>query len=194
MIAAALNASSPPAVTARWSPLMNAASAAKRSARPIGPGSEFDARTAPAIEPRAASRKREGRSAVIGSTADVYFDAARLPMTATPSAAPSSRDASFVAEPAPARRGGTADMIDAVIGDIASAMPHVNGMIERRMYQYGVCGVSSRNISSPIATLAMPPATTRFAPNRALRRGVAGDTRIITGAIGRNRSAAPSGE
>ena len=31
--------------------------------------------------------------------------------------------ASFIAEPAPARRGGTADMIAAVIGDIVSAMP-----------------------------------------------------------------------
>ena len=45
-----------------------------------------------------------------------------------PSAAPSSRVASFIAEPAPARRGGTADMIDAVIGDIESAMPVVSGI------------------------------------------------------------------
>jgi hypothetical protein len=30
-----------------------------------------------------------------------------------------------MAEPAPARRGGTADMIWAVIGDIASAMPEI---------------------------------------------------------------------
>ena len=55
--------------------------------------------------------------------AGAYCDAATLPSTATPSAAPSSRVASFIAEPAPARRAGTADMIDAVIGDIASAMP-----------------------------------------------------------------------
>ena len=40
-----------------------------------------------------------------------------------PKAAPSSRVASFMADPAPARRAGTADMIDAVIGDIDSAMP-----------------------------------------------------------------------
>ena len=52
-----------------------------------------------------------------------YRDAATLPSTAMPSAAPSSRVASLVADPAPARRGGTADMIDAVIGDIASAIP-----------------------------------------------------------------------
>ena len=50
-----------------------------------------------------------------------------LPITAMPRAAPSSRVASFMAEPAPARRDGTADMIAAVIGDIASAMPQVIG-------------------------------------------------------------------
>ena len=50
-----------------------------------------------------------------------------LPSTATPRAAPNSRVASFMAEPMPARRAGTADMIDAVIGDIASAMPAENG-------------------------------------------------------------------
>ena len=56
-----------------------------------------------------------------------YREAARLPSTATPSAAPSSRVVSFIAEPAPARRGGTADMIEAVIGDIERAMPPTIG-------------------------------------------------------------------
>ena len=51
-----------------------------------------------------------------------------LPSTAMPSAAPSSRVASFIAEPAPARLSGTADMIDAVIGDIDSAMPIMSGI------------------------------------------------------------------
>ena len=60
-----------------------------------------------------------------------------LPRIATPSAAPSSRVASFIAEPMPARRAGTADMIDAVDGDIASAMPAENGMKHRMRYQYG---------------------------------------------------------
>ena len=65
-------------------------------------------------------------------------------MTATPSAAPSSRVASFIAEPAPARRGGTADMIAAVIGDMASAMPDTSGMTATRMYEYGVDRVERR--------------------------------------------------
>src|SRR5438105_1731903 len=56
---------------------------------------------------------------------ELYLDAATLPSTATPRAAPSSRVASFIAEPAPARRGGTADMIAAVIGDMVSAIPHI---------------------------------------------------------------------
>ena len=60
-----------------------------------------------------------------------------------PSAAPSSRVASFIAEPAPARRGGTADMIDAVIGDIDSAMPVVSGMTHSTTYAYGVCDVEA---------------------------------------------------
>ena len=72
-------------------------------------------------------------------------------MRAMPSAAPSSRVASFIAEPAPARRAGTADMIDAVIGDIESAIPLTSGTIDMRTYQYGVCGVSPRNINRPIA-------------------------------------------
>ena len=58
-----------------------------------------------------------------------------LPSTATPSAAPSSRVASFIADPAPARRCGTADMIAAVIGDIDMAMPDVSAMSAIRMSQ-----------------------------------------------------------
>src|SRR5690242_20017031 len=111
-----------------------------------------------------------------------------------PSAAPSSRVASFIAEPAPARRAGTADMIEAVMGDIDSAMPVTSGTIEISTYQYGVCGVNARNINSPPATEIIPAATTRFAPKRALRRGVIGDTRIMIGAIGSKRSAALNGE
>ena len=58
-----------------------------------------------------------------------------LPSTATPRAAPSSRVASFMADPAPARRAGTADMIAAVIGDIVSAMPVTSGIRQTSTYQ-----------------------------------------------------------
>ena len=39
----------------------------------------------------------------------------------------------------------------------------------------------------------MPAATARFAPKRALSRGVSGATMIMIGAIGSSRSAASSG-
>jgi hypothetical protein len=124
----------------------------------------------------------------------VYCDAAMLPSTATPNAAPSSRVASFIAEPAPARRAGTADMIAAVIGDIESAMPETSGIRLIRMNQYGVCNPMWKKRSRPPAMHSIPNATVRFAPKRAVRRGVSGDTMIMIGAIGSRRSAAPSGE
>ena len=93
-----------------------------------------------------------------------------LPRTATPNAAPSSRVASFMAEPMPARRGGTADMIEPVIGDIDSAIPLENGMKHRMMYQYGVCGVSPLSKRSPVARLSIPNDTVRCAPNRRTSR------------------------
>jgi len=42
---------------------------------------------------------------------------------------------SFIADPVPARRAGTADMIDAVMGDIAMAMPLVSGTMQANTYQ-----------------------------------------------------------
>ena len=48
------------------------------------------------------------------------------PMTATPSAPPTWRVVSLIAEPTPARPRGTAPMIDAVAGAIVSPMPSAN--------------------------------------------------------------------
>ena len=65
-----------------------------------------------------------GRQAGDGSTTpDVYWPASSEPSTATPSAPPSSRVVSFVAEPIPARSRGTAAISCVVIGVIVSAMP-----------------------------------------------------------------------
>ena len=99
--------------------------------------------------------------------------------------------ASFIADPAPARRGGTADMIDAVIGDIVSAMPRMNGMkAEEHVRDSGV-GPRPMNIERPTATPSMPTATRRWAPKRAASRGVRGATISMIGDMGSVRRAAP---
>jgi hypothetical protein len=102
-----------------------------------------------------------------------------LPRIAMPRAAPNSRVASFIAEPAPARRSGTDIMIDAVIGDIASAIPVVSGITQSTTYAYAVFASSPRNNMNPSAMLHMPNATVRCAPKRALGlQSVASATRI----------------
>ena len=134
---------------------------------------------------------RDGRLAIVVA----YCEAAMLPSTATPSAAPSSRVASFMAEPAPARRAGTADMIDAVIGDMASAMPATSGTnAHAGCTQYDVSTPRPRNSEQPDGDAA-PSRRRRRGWRRSARqsRGVSGATTIMIGAIGRKRSAAPSG-
>ena len=106
-----------------------------------------------------------------------------------PKAAPSSRVASFMADPAPARRAGTADMIDAVIGDIDSAIPEVRGTTQITTMAYDECGVRRLNIARPVAIDNMPHVTVRCAPKRALRRGVNGATTNMISAMGSRRSA-----
>ena len=55
-----------------------------------------------------------------------------LPITATPSAPPTWRVVSLIAEPTPARALGTALMIDAVAGAIVSPMPSAKRHCVRR--------------------------------------------------------------
>ena len=79
--------------------------------------------SAPARPESAIERAASGSPASAGSMALWYCDSTRLPRTATPSAPPSSRVVSFMAEPTPAREGGTADMIEPVKGAMVRAMP-----------------------------------------------------------------------
>jgi hypothetical protein len=65
----------------------------------------------------------KGIAASFSVTASRYPDESALPSTATPSAAPSSRVVSFVADPTPARAFETAPMIDSVAGAIARPIP-----------------------------------------------------------------------
>ena len=53
----------------------------------------------------------------------VYADANTLPMIATPSAPPTCRVVSFIADPTPAFASGSEPMIDSVAGAIAIPMP-----------------------------------------------------------------------
>ena len=90
-----------------------------------------------------------------------------LPSTAIPSAAPNSRVASFIAEPAPARLSGTADMIDAVIGAIDNDTPgHERGQRQPGVPERRVEAEPGEEARSPSATSSMPNATERLAPKR----------------------------
>ena len=84
-------------------------------------------------------------------------------------------------------------MIDAVIGDIDSAMPVVRGTTHRTTYAYAVCVDRPVNNNRPVAMQSMPKPTVRCAPNRALSRGVSGATTSMISAIGMSRRAANSG-
>ena len=86
-----------------------------------------------------------------------------------PSAAPSSRVASFIAEPAPARLSGTADMIDDVIGDIDSDTPVISGVRQSQQYQNGVSMPSCVNSPNPSAIRHMPNADRRGCRRSAAR-------------------------
>src|SRR5436190_6407136 len=97
-----------------------------------------------------------------------------------------------MAEPAPARDGGTADMIDAVMGDIESAMPVVRGTTHNTTYAYAVCVDKPVNSNSPVAMQSIPTPTVRCAPNRALSRGVSGATTSMIIAMGMSLNAADS--
>ena len=61
----------------------------------------------------------------------MYTDETTDPSTATPSAPPSSRVVSFMAEPTPARLSGTEAMISVVSGVMVRAIPVASGITER---------------------------------------------------------------
>ena len=98
-----------------------------------------------------------------------------------------------MAEPAPARRGGTADMMAAVIGDIDAAIPQVIGKSATRASHELESTPRMRSRAKPEAISSIPAATTRLAPNRALSHGVDGATMSMIGAIGSRRMAAWNG-
>ena len=74
------------------------------------------------------------------------------PRTATPSAPPSSRVVSFVAEPIPARSRGTAAISCVVIGVIVIAIPLARMQITTSITQYAVSTSKKSDVPSiPVA-------------------------------------------
>ena len=143
----------------------------------------------------ATSRSSAGRSATADATPDVYWLASSEPSTATPSAPPSSRVVSFVAEPMPARSRGTAAISCVVIGVIVIAMPPASTHIVTSELEVGVSTRNRAIAGEPEADERRArPRPTLSAPKRATSFGVCGATAIITTEIGSSRTAAPSGE
>ncbi len=96
------------------------------------------ARAAP-IDSRAPSSAGSGTPATAApANPSAYSDANTLPITATPSVAPSSRVVSLTAEPIPAFAVLTAPMIDSVAGAVVRPMPVPSRTICPAISRYGV--------------------------------------------------------
>src|SRR5262245_19876023 len=134
-----------------------------------------------------------GNWAATPETPDVYWLVTKEPSTATPSAPPSSRVVSFIAEPMPARSRGTALISWVVMGVIVIAMPPPRRTIVMRRYQYGVWVVNVAVRARARATSPRPVDATRSAPKRPTSLGVWGATAISTTETGTRRTAAWSG-
>src|SRR5437764_13063346 len=117
-----------------------------------------------------------------------------LPLVATTRSASVLRVEYLVAEPEPALQSGTADMMDEVIGDIASDIPAARGRMANSACQYGVLVPRVRSRSSEAVISPIPAATTVLAPKRSLKAGVRGDRNRIVNAKGTNRTEAERAE
>jgi len=96
------------------------------------------------------------------------------PSTATPKAPPSSRLALFIAEPMPARAGGTAAIISVVRGAPVAAMPNAVGTSAAATIHAEEPASSWARSAMPTPTRASPPATTTRVPKRATTFGTCG--------------------
>ncbi len=123
-----------------------------------------------------------------------YVDWSRLPSTAMPSAPPSSRARSLVAEPTPCFATGSASVIAVVAGVIASPMPAPSGSRPASSSQYELSASSVEMVSSPATMSSRPSRQARSAPAWAVRRGAAiRADGIIASAMGTRLSADTNG-
>ena len=160
---------------------------------PRGGGSFSATCSAPAIDELAVPRAAAGICSSASWRWLEYCDAAMLPSTATPSAAPSSRVASFIAEPAPARRVGHGRHDRRGHRrhrqrDAGHERDQAQQHVPVRRVRWSSC-VNSKNPSAISAHAERRPCG--CAPKRRSSRGVSGATTIMIGAIGSSRSAAP---
>ena len=124
-----------PTVAATVSPSTNAPLAT--SSNGVSAGSTPRAMS-PCMPPRLPSATSLACSGICASALlipELYWLVSSDPSTATPSAPPSSRVVSFVAEPIPARSRGTDAMSCVVIGVIVSAMPPESTHIVRTSWR-----------------------------------------------------------
>src|SRR5438128_840623 len=89
-----------PTMPARWNPSTKARSAVRARAAPAARGRLPATCSAPASDDRAVARAAGARARSGPPSPLAYREAARLPSTATPRAAPSSRVVSFIPAPA----------------------------------------------------------------------------------------------
>ena len=82
----------------------------------------------------------------------------------------------FIAEPMPARAGGTAAIIRVVSGAPVAEMPTAVGTMATATHTGEVPASNWARAAIPTATSARPPATTGRVPTRPTRRGTCGAT------------------
>src|SRR5436190_5569187 len=123
-----------------------------------------------------------------------YADAKMLPRIATPSAPPTCRVVSFIAEPSPALASGSEPMMDSVAGTIAVPIPNPRITSDTTTCAYPDAVVSVPMNHSPPATIVIPAATRVLLPNRPVSRPDAGALIISTSASGATRMPASRAE
>ena len=116
----------------------------------------------------------------------------RLPSTAMPSAPPSSRARSFMAEATPCSEAGSASVTDVVAGVIAMPAPAPSEMRPAAINQYELSASSWARIVKPAAARTRPVTQTRITPNRPTSLAANRAEGIMHTTIGSRQSAATS--
>src|SRR5262245_8347688 len=117
-----------------------------------------------------------------------------LPITATPSAAPNRRVASFTADPTPAFSIGTAPRIASVAGAVMRPSPPPAMTICAAISKYDVVAVTVEIQSIPTPNRPRPAATTALLPTLTANRVPTTAAIAIDTATGTRRTPVPSGE